>query len=174
MCSVHSSSLAFKDVCNCVTEIKTLISELASLATYFHTSARRTAELEQTGSANGLKVRRLPTYYEVRWAEFSESLIVAVLQSWQALVLYFATKDVGDAANFRKSLTNADKVKLMCFVADLLFLLSNFQKTLQSDSLTILDIKPKLETFQKKLDKLTNEPLIGGWEETLSDSSATL
>lgn len=59
----------------------------------------------------------------------------------------------------------------MCFLADLLFILSNFQKKLQRDSLTIVDIKPELEIFLMKLDLLMDAPLLGGWEETLCLSS---
>jgi hypothetical protein len=58
----------------------------------------------------------------------------------------------------------------MCFLADLLFLLANFQKKLQRDSLTIVDIKPELEVFTQKLNLLTGAPLIGGWEETFQQS----
>ena len=42
---------------------------------------------------------------------------------------------------------------MMCFVADLLFLLKVFQKKLQRDSLTIVDIEPEAEKFQKNVDK---------------------
>jgi hypothetical protein len=173
VCAVHSSSLAFHDTCKSVTELKSLITELASLSTYFHTSARRTAELVQIVDAHGLTVRHLPSYYEVRWAEYSSSLLQAVLNSWRALVAYFTAQESvreRDLPQFKKSLTNHDKVKLMCFLADLLFLLANFQKKLQRDSLTIVDIKPELEVFTQKLNLLTGTPLIGGWEETFQQS----
>ena len=54
---------------------------------------------------------------------------------------------------------------MMCFVADLLFLLKVFQKKFQCDSLTIVDIGPEAEKFQKSIDKLSTSPLLGGWEE---------
>ena len=49
----------------------------------------------------------------------------------------------------------------MCLVADLLFLLNVFQKKVQRDSLTIVDIEPEAETFQKSLDRLSSSPLLG-------------
>lgn len=148
VCAVHSSSLAFKDVCKCVPQVKHLITQLSSIASHFHTSARRTAELRQIAASNGFTIKHLPTYFEVRWAEFSESLLGAVLQSWRALAAYFSSKcAAGDPAQFKKSMTNSDNIKFMCFLADLLFLLANFQKKLQSDLLTILDIKPELDIF---------------------------
>jgi len=58
----------------------------------------------------------------------------------------------------------------MSFLADVLFLLENFQKKLQRDFLTIVDIKPALQIFVKKLDLLIDAPLLGGWEETLNQS----
>ena len=174
VCAVHSSSLAFTDLCKCVPEVKNMIRELSSIASHFHTSARRTADLEQIASSNGFTVRHLPTYYEVRWAEFSESLLGAVLQSWRALIAHFSSKEAaGEPAQFKKSLTNSDNVKLMCFLADLLFLLSNFQRKLQNDMLTILDIKPQLDIFVKKLEKLTDAPLLGGWEQAFVDTVQT-
>ena len=53
-------------------------------------------------------------------------------------------KSVVDVARFAKYLTNDNVVRLMCFVANVLFLLSNFQRKLQNDSLTIVDTEPEL------------------------------
>jgi len=68
---------------------------------------------------------------------------------------------------FFKLLTNFDNLQLTCFVADILFILKNFQKQLQSDAFTIVDIKPQLDIFTQKLTKLCDTMIIGGWEETL-------
>ena len=57
----------------------------------------------------------------------------------------------------------------MCFAVDLLFLLKVIQKKLQRDSLTILDIEPEAEKFQKSLDKLSTILLLGGWEEAFKE-----
>ena len=47
-------------------------------------------------------------------------------------------------------------------------LLKNFQKRLQSDDITIVDIVPESEKFLKKLEKLNEKELLGGWEEGFS------
>jgi len=58
---------------------------------------------------------------------------------WRVLVAHFTSPEaLGDAQHFKKNLTNYDKFK-MCFLADLLFLLTTFEKRLQSYSLTLLD-----------------------------------
>ena len=58
---------------------------------------------------------------------------------------------------------------MMCFVADLLSLRKVFQKKLQRDSLTIVDIEPEAETFHKSINKLSTNPLLGGWEEAFKE-----
>jgi len=60
----------------------------------------------------------------------------------------------------------------MWFIADLLFILANFQRKLQSDSLTIIDIEPELSKFLKKLDKLHKMELLGRWEELYKNTVA--
>jgi hypothetical protein len=167
VCAVHNSSLALKDVCKSVPEIAHLIDKLSGLATYFHTSAMRTAELEAIAKEHGLTLRRLPKYFEVRWAQFSLALFDAVLCSWQALIKFCTSSDSSHASGFGKVLSNSYNLRLMCFLADILFLLSNFQKRLQSDRLTIVDMPQEVANFQKKLTALQNKPILGGWEEAL-------
>ena len=139
VCAVHSSALAFKDVCKNVPEVRFVIGELSSLSTYFHTSARRTSDLQEVADENNLNVYRFPQYFEVRWAEFSGRLLAAVLGSWRALIAFgLPRKSETEASRFTKYLKNYDNLKLMCFICDLLFVLANLQRKLQSDSLTIL------------------------------------
>ena len=52
----------------------------------------------------------------------------------------------------------------MCFAVDLLFAIKVFQKKLQSDSLTIVDIEPEAEKFRERVNKLSTGSLMGGWE----------
>jgi len=51
--------------------------------------------------------------------------------------LYFVTK------GFLKFLTDYEKLKLLCFVTDLGYLYSRFQKQLQADYVTIYDLEEK-------------------------------
>ena len=39
-----------------------------------------------------------------------------------------------------------------------------FQKKIQSDSLTIVDIEPEAEKFRERVNKLSTGSLLGGWE----------
>ena len=71
---------------------------------------------------------------------------------------------------YLKLLTNKDNIITMCFVADLLFVFKVFQKKLQSDSITIVDIKPEVVKFKKKMDRLSESSLIGGWEEAFKEN----
>ena len=54
----------------------------------------------------------------------------------------------------------------MCFLSDVLFLVTNLQKTLQADDICITDLKPNLSVFIQKLSNLQDAPLLGGWEDT--------
>ena len=128
-------------------------------------SAKRTTDLEKVGAKDGLTVRRIPKYFEVRWSEFTAALLDAILCSWQALAKFCEEQHDTEGNKFLKLLTNKDNTLRMCFVADLLFLLKVFQKKLQSDSLIIVDIESEAEKFQKSLDKLGTRSLLGGWEE---------
>ena len=177
VCAVHSSALAYKDLCKSVCEIPALLSTLSGLSTFFHTSARRTADLDQIAADNNLTVRRFPKLYEVRWSEFTTALLDSVLVSWKVLMKYFTSRSQtasdGDESRFRIALTKVDNVRL-CFLADLLFLLQNFQKKLQSDSITIIDLKPQLSVFIQKVIATEKAPLLGGCEEVLAREMQTV
>ena len=170
VCSVHFTVNAYKDLCNNAPEIDHVVKKVSVIATFLHASAKRTTDLEQIGKMEGLTVRRIPKYFEVRWSEFSATLLDAVLSTWQALVK-FSIKHKGTTdGKFLKLLTNKDNILLMCFVADLLFLFKNFQKKLQADSITIVDIDPEVQKLQKRLDNLSKSPLLGGWEEAFKEN----
>ena len=64
VCAVHSSALAYHDLCKNVSEVDTLIREVSGIFPFFHASAVRTAELDQHGKEQDLKVRRLQKYYQ--------------------------------------------------------------------------------------------------------------
>ena len=102
-------------------------------------------------------------------AEFTAALLDAILCSWQALVKFSEEQDDTEGKKLLKLLTNKDNILLMCFVADLLFVLKVFQKKLQRDSLTIVDIEPEAGKFQKSVDKLSTSSLLGGWEEAFKE-----
>jgi len=88
-CAAHRAELVWKgSVANFNAVVKAL-SVLSNIASYFNQSGLRRNELEQIGSDNNLAVFRLPKIFEIRWSQFSFTLIRNVLFSWKALVLYF-------------------------------------------------------------------------------------
>ena len=109
-------------------------------------------------------MRRFPKHFQVRWAEFTAAFLDAILCSWQALIKFNVEQCVAEGKKFLKLLTNKDNLLLMYFVADLLFLIKMFQKKLQSDSLTIVDIEPEAEKFRERVNKLSTGSLLEGWE----------
>ena len=74
------------------------------------------------------------------------------------------------AKGFGKLLSNKDNLMLMCLLGDVLFLLKVFQKKLQGDDTTIVDIVPETKKFIAKIDKLQQRPILGGWEDKFSQS----
>ena len=139
-----------------------MVKKLAAISTYFHVSAKRTNELEKVAKVEGLTVRRFPKYFEVRWAELTADLLDAIMCSWQALIKF--NVEQCDAEGKKSSSYQQENLLLMCFVADLLFLIKVFQKKLQSDSLTIVDIEPEAEKFRERVNKLSTGSLLEGWE----------
>ena len=74
------------------------------------------------------------------------------------------------AKGFGKLLSNKDNLMLMCLMGDVLFLLKVFQKKLQGDDITIVDIVAETKKFIAKIDKLQQRPILGGWEDEFSQS----
>lgn len=78
----YRSELAWKEVCNSVTEVKNLISEMTAISSHFHKSGIRTRELKDIASRNKFNLVTLPKVFEVRWTEFTKNLLNAILISW--------------------------------------------------------------------------------------------
>ena len=84
--------------------------------------------------------------------------------------MYCLSQNDSDVSKYLKLLTNKDNIITICFVADLLFVFKVFQKKLQSDSIKIVDIKPEVVKFKKRMDRLSESSLIGGWEEVFKEN----
>ena len=169
VCAVHSTANAYKDLCKSVPEIDHLVNKLSGIAKFFHSSAQRTTELEQIAKTEDLTVRSIPKYFEVRWSQFTAALLDSILYSRRALVNFCMNQSVTERRKFLKLLTNKDNLLMMCFIADLLLVLKVFQKKLQSDSLTIIDIEEEAKKFKKTLDNMNKQKLLGGWEEAFKE-----
>jgi hypothetical protein len=64
-------------------------------------------------------------------------------------------------------LTEKSSLEIMTFLADVLTLYSRFQKKLQSDDITLLDVPKSSEVVRKRLEDILQRPLIGGWTTAL-------
>jgi hypothetical protein len=149
--------------------LKILIQELKSLSTYFHTSEVRTRERQAIGNEYKLTVRRYPEHFQIRFTEFLHELADSHLASCNATTLYF-DKNVQESSEARghlKLMKDKFKLQLTAFVADVLAVFKRYQKTIQDDSLTLLDLETCTESVKTQLQSLLNTRLIGGWEEAL-------
>ena len=92
--------------------------------------------------------------------------------------MFAQQNDLPQAKGFGKFMTDVYNLRLMSFTSDVLFLLRNFQKRLQSDTITIVDIATEVDIFLKKLTSLLEKSLLGGLEEalvsTLDEENLTL
>ena len=57
VCAVHSSALAYNDLCKEVSEVDILIRKVSGISSFFHASAVRTTELEKCAKEKVLNVR---------------------------------------------------------------------------------------------------------------------
>jgi len=93
------------------------------------------------------------------------------LRNWRILVKYFTIKlqeEKDSKANgIYKVLTNINKLKLLCFLTDLGYLYSRFQKQIQCDDLLIFDVEERRNGLIKNIENLRKAPLVGGWEELI-------
>lgn len=122
---------------------------------------------------NGLKYHKLPAVYEVRWAEFTETLLNHALSSWKCLVLFLQAaqkekKDEPEAKSLLRFLVNLKNIRIIAFLADVFFLFKILQKKLQSNNLTIISMQNYLENFISHIKDMKNGVrYIGGKEEKL-------
>lgn len=169
-CAAHRAELAWGDTGEKVGQVKKVLSVLSSVSSYFHYSGLRTCELEQIGESNGLKVVRLPKLILIRWCEFTLSLLRNILISWKALVLYFKNYPTNaEAAGFLRYLTKIENLKLIAFLADVVFTYQRFQKIIQSDRLTIISLMSNIALLKKSLERMESSPLPGGFEQNLAN-----
>lgn len=64
--------------------------------------------------------------------------------------------------------TNLKNLKLIAFLGDLLFSFKRFQEKLQSDHLTLIEMKTHVTAMVKSLQEMENTALIGGFENKLA------
>ena len=121
------------------------------------------------GEEHNLIVKSYPEYFQIRFTEFLYELINSHLASWNATVLYFK-KDSADreACDCLKDMTDEVKIRLTCFFGDVLSIFKRYQKIIQSDSVTLLDLEKQTSSVKAQLQLLLEKHLVGGWENALA------
>lgn len=156
-CAAHCAELAWKSTTRTVPEITNTLSILSNISTYFHYSALRSSELKKIASDNNLKLLNIPKIFEIRWSEFTFTLVRNILVSWKALVLYQQTNnDNAQCAGYLDYFTNLENLKLIAFLGDVLFSFKRFQKKLQSNQLTLIEMKSHVTAMLKSLQEMEN------------------
>lgn len=176
-CAAHRSDLTVKDLNKSVEEVPIIIHRLTSLASFIRRSHIRMDMLKKTAVTNGFRLLNLPKTYQVRWAEFTSSLINAVLISWQCLVTFLGEyarinekQDDGfEAEAHRRFLTDIETLEMLAFLGDIYMIITIFQKKMQSNDLNIIDLKQHVDDTTAKLNDLREHSVIDGWEENLTE-----
>lgn len=170
-CSSHRMDLVWDDVSNSHKIISKTLNVLSSIASYFNGSGLRVAELTKIANEEKIELMSLPKIFEIRWTEFTHSLVHNLLKSWHALVLYF-NKNSTDAkcSGFAIFLTKIENLKRIAFLADILSIFQRYHKKLQSDNLTLLSLVKHLSSLKAALANIKEKNSIGGWEEILRES----
>lgn len=96
-------------------------------------------------------------------------MINSILISWHSLVIYLNKSKETEAKGHYNFLTDKSNLLLLAFMADVLEVYSRFQKNLQKDSTTILDMMEQVHCVCLKLKSLAEKNLLGGWTEALQN-----
>ena len=146
-----------------------MIQRLCSLLTFFRSSAVRTRNLYEIAKNENTAVLAFSRVFEIRWGEFTSLLIETTQVSWKALVMYLNDKEGVKEKGFFNFLTSHSHLDLLSYLADVITIFSRFQRKLQSDSITLLDMGDHVKTVKDQLKKLKQDPLLGGWMETFNE-----
>lgn len=136
---------------------------IRKLAAHFRKSGSRTKKLRTIAAVNNFKrPLRYPAYFEVRWSEFTFNLFYDVLRNWRSSIKYFQATTFSALMN---QWLIVDKLHFITFLIDVLGLLKAFQKTCQSDTISMLDVIQKQHDLFTRLESCKYGELEGGWEE---------
>lgn len=112
----------------------------------------------------------MPKIFEVRWSENSHQLLRAILVSWHAIILYFEQDDDAKAIGFDRFLKKCDNLKKIAFLGDVFTVFKRLQEKLQSNSLTLLDLRAYAHDAISSLEQMKIQPLLSGFEHTLQQT----
>lgn len=168
-CAAHRSELVWKDTAGKFKTVEKVLSTLSKISTYFHFSALRSAELKEIAKEKNFTLKQIPKIFTIRWTQFSFTLLRNILFSWEALTTYFErNKKYAEPAGFLLYLTKLHNLKLISFLADVLYTFQRFQKQLQSNRLTIVSMMSHVKAVKNALHAMESQTLLGGFEENLA------
>ena len=166
-CAVHRSNLVWNSVTSNVSEVKHLIADAKSLASYYRCSGLRTKELHSVAaSSDSSKVVAFPAYFEVRWMEYVHQLLSAAWCNLLPILGHLSHVDSDNEARaYKRKWTELSRLRLLVVTIDVLYLLSRLQITLQSDSCMIFDVAEETNALISQLHTMKSRALLGGEEE---------
>ena len=133
-----------------------------------HSFIHLALELNKLAADNRLELRQLPTVYEVRWTEFSYAPAEFCLGVMEGFGFYL--KQSPDVTAMGAHLISFSNLQLLVFLADVLIVYERFQKRLQSDSTTLIDMHDAVINVKSTLNAMKSQPLTGGWQKTWPQS----
>ena len=177
-CVGNRASLAFKVVTNTVVEIKILMTDAVSVASYFRVSGKRTQELQKVASELNPPVELLawPQYKEVRMVEFVAQLLRALARNIRAcLELWSKVSGVDEEERLLRSGFSKtwifSKLQLLFLYLDACEIFSRLSWRFQRNQLTTLDVGRAREVAITELEQMFTSPVPGGWEELFLSNS---
>ena len=78
-------------------------------------------------------------------------------------ILPSLSSSVTDSKGFLQFLITFENLEMLAFLADILIVFSKFQKNLQADNITIVDMERLVDIVKVKIDTMKDNPLLGGW-----------
>lgn len=167
-CVAHRINLAWTDLSKNKAFIKRIIKNAASLSTHFHRSGKRTQKLHDLCTEHKLsRPLRYPKYFEVRWTEYTYKIFAVVLRNWRGSIEYFKLEKKD---KLLQKWLSYNRLHLMTFLCDILSTIKIFQKTFESNSISIFDISSKKRDFLKRMDHIKRASVDEGWEKMFLDN----
>jgi hypothetical protein len=172
-CSAHRSQLAFSDMSKSVIEVQYVLQDCREIVKFYHSSGLRTKELHRISTEMNVVCKRLPEVHDIRFAEYTDTLLTAVLCNWNVMLRHWEVRkeEEKDVIGFTRKWMQRDQIWLACILRDVLYLYSRFQKALQGDGVTVFDLESLRDRTVKRLDDMLGTPLPGGEEAKLAEKN---
>jgi hypothetical protein len=164
-CAVHRAQLAFKDMSKSVPEVGFLLADCKMTSTFYNVSAVRMTELKDAARECGVSVCHFPTPKDIRFTEYSYTLVKAVLRNYKGMIAHLQNANDTEGAGFLSKWLDEDTLLLTAILADALYVYKRFQKSIQSDQLNVFDLENARDYCTSQIRKLLTRPLPGGFEE---------